>query len=273
MLTCQQVKCEHKKPGGVSLRMPIPTWKWERITMDFVVKSTTEKLVELYISQILPFHGVPISIISNRGAFLTTQICRDLLHGLDFSCEEEPIAILDMQIQKLRIKVITSVKVQWKHCSVGEVRMLESNFYSSIGFRGCFFGLEEVMGSRRPWIHLAMVPLSLKHRQGAVRFHERRFSRDLVTFAKIQVPLSLAFTKITSLLQFLHWQKVACKTERSNFCGNSIVMIVLVTLDTCGNKANEKWFRLVILYRWKIVLVLSPEPYDHSPSSFSEAFR
>ena len=35
-LTCQQVKCEHQRPGGVSQRMPIPTWKWERITMDFV---------------------------------------------------------------------------------------------------------------------------------------------------------------------------------------------------------------------------------------------
>ena len=82
-LTCQQVKCEHQRPGGVSQRMPIPTWKWERITMDFVVgfpttmggydsiwvvvdrltksahfipvrvKYTVEKLAELYISQIV----------------------------------------------------------------------------------------------------------------------------------------------------------------------------------------------------------------------------
>ena len=43
-LTCQQVKCEHQRPGGVSQRMPIPTWKWERITMDFVVMpSRSEK--------------------------------------------------------------------------------------------------------------------------------------------------------------------------------------------------------------------------------------
>ena len=79
-LTCQQVKCEHQRPGGVSQRMHIPTWKWERITMDFVVglpitasgydsvwvivdrltkfahfipvrvNSTAEKLAELYIS-------------------------------------------------------------------------------------------------------------------------------------------------------------------------------------------------------------------------------
>ena len=77
--------------------MPIPTWKRERITMDFVVswpttvggchsiwvivdrltksahfipvqvKYTAEKLAELYISQIVQLHGVPISIISDRG--------------------------------------------------------------------------------------------------------------------------------------------------------------------------------------------------------------
>ena len=73
--------------------MSIPTWKWERITMDFVVglpttvggydsiwvvvdrltksahfipvrvKYTAEKLAKLYISKIVRLHGVPISII------------------------------------------------------------------------------------------------------------------------------------------------------------------------------------------------------------------
>ena len=31
------MKYEHQKPGGVTQRMPIPEWKWERIAMDFVV--------------------------------------------------------------------------------------------------------------------------------------------------------------------------------------------------------------------------------------------
>ena len=39
-LTCQKVKCEHQWPRGVSPRIPIPTWKWERITMDFVLGLT-----------------------------------------------------------------------------------------------------------------------------------------------------------------------------------------------------------------------------------------
>ena len=40
--------------------------------------------------------------------------------GPDLTFEEEPIAILDRQIRKLRTKEIASVKVQWKHRSVGK---------------------------------------------------------------------------------------------------------------------------------------------------------
>ncbi|XP_015054858.1 uncharacterized protein LOC107001245 [Solanum pennellii] len=40
--------------------------------------------------------------------------------GPDLIFEEEPIAILDRQIRKLRTKEIDSVKVQWMHRSVGE---------------------------------------------------------------------------------------------------------------------------------------------------------
>ena len=36
-LSCQQVKAEHLRPGDELQRLPIPEWKWERITMDFVV--------------------------------------------------------------------------------------------------------------------------------------------------------------------------------------------------------------------------------------------
>ncbi|CAN4099518.1 unnamed protein product [Withania somnifera] len=35
-LNCQRVKSEHRGPGGLMQRLPIPEWKWERITMDFV---------------------------------------------------------------------------------------------------------------------------------------------------------------------------------------------------------------------------------------------
>ena len=36
-LTYQQVKAEHQKLGGLLQPLPVPEWKWEKITMDFVV--------------------------------------------------------------------------------------------------------------------------------------------------------------------------------------------------------------------------------------------
>ena len=36
-LICQQVKIEHQAPTGTSQPLPIPEWKWKRITMDFVI--------------------------------------------------------------------------------------------------------------------------------------------------------------------------------------------------------------------------------------------
>ncbi|XP_039014750.1 uncharacterized protein LOC120144857 [Hibiscus syriacus] len=83
-------------PSGLLQHIPISQWKWENITMDFVIglpsssgkkdsiwvivdhltKSThfilvridfsMEKYVELYVKEIVRLHGVPISIVSDR---------------------------------------------------------------------------------------------------------------------------------------------------------------------------------------------------------------
>ncbi|KAL2250166.1 UNVERIFIED_CONTAM: hypothetical protein Sindi_2490300 [Sesamum indicum] len=36
-LTCQQLKAEHQAPAGKLHPLCIPEWKWEKITMDFVI--------------------------------------------------------------------------------------------------------------------------------------------------------------------------------------------------------------------------------------------
>ena len=35
-LTCQLVKAEHQVPSGLLNPLPIPQWKWDNITMDFI---------------------------------------------------------------------------------------------------------------------------------------------------------------------------------------------------------------------------------------------
>ncbi|KAH0646659.1 hypothetical protein KY284_034543 [Solanum tuberosum] len=105
---CQQVKYEHQRPAGLLQRMLILEWKWEKITMDFVVghpktlgkfdsiwvvvdrltKSAhfipvridynAEQLAKVYVKEIVRLHGVPLSIISDRGIQFTSKFWRKL---------------------------------------------------------------------------------------------------------------------------------------------------------------------------------------------------
>ena len=36
-LTCQKVKSEHKRPEGLLQPLDIPVWKWDDISMKFVL--------------------------------------------------------------------------------------------------------------------------------------------------------------------------------------------------------------------------------------------
>ena len=109
---CQQVKVEHQKPGGMTQEIDIPTWKWEVINMDFItglprtrrqhdsiwvivdrvtkssrflaVKTTdsAEDYAKLYINEIVRLHGVPLSIISDRGPQFTSHFWKSFQKGL-----------------------------------------------------------------------------------------------------------------------------------------------------------------------------------------------
>ena len=100
---CQQVKAERKKPFGLMQPLPVPQWKLEDITMDFVYKLprtqdghdgiwvivdqltksayfipvrekySLSRLAELFISKIVKYHGVPVSIISDRDPRFTSK--------------------------------------------------------------------------------------------------------------------------------------------------------------------------------------------------------
>lgn len=111
-LTCAKVKVEHQRPSGLLTQPELPVWKWERITMDFITKlprtasgcdtiwvivdrltksahflaisedDSVDKLVRLYVKEIISRHGVPISIISDRDSRFTSALWRSLQTAL-----------------------------------------------------------------------------------------------------------------------------------------------------------------------------------------------
>ena len=106
-LTCQEVKEEHQKPSRKIQPLLIPVWKWDKITMDFVIglprtrrqhdaiwvivdrlmKSAhflpvtnddpLDKLAQLYV-EIVRLHGVPISIVSYQDLRFTSKFWSSL---------------------------------------------------------------------------------------------------------------------------------------------------------------------------------------------------
>lgn len=111
-MTCQQVKAEHLRPGGLLRSLPIPQGKWEHISMDFVdgfprsvkgnesiwvivcrltkvarfipvpLKRTSRTLAELYMREVYRFHGVPVSIVSDRDPCFTSAYWKGLFEAL-----------------------------------------------------------------------------------------------------------------------------------------------------------------------------------------------
>jgi hypothetical protein len=109
---CQRVKASHLKTAGSLQPSPIPSWKWEDISMDFIVglpntyqrhdsilvivdrltktvhflpvhtMYNTKKYAEIYLDQIVRLHEVPNTIISNRGAQFIARFWEQLQNAL-----------------------------------------------------------------------------------------------------------------------------------------------------------------------------------------------
>ncbi|GJT92995.1 putative reverse transcriptase domain-containing protein [Tanacetum coccineum] len=111
-LTCAKVKAEHQRPSGLLVLPDIPQWKWDNITMDFVIKlpkssqgyDTTwvivnqltksaifiliretdplEKLARMYLKEVVTRHGIPVSIICDHDPRFVSHFWRSLQKAL-----------------------------------------------------------------------------------------------------------------------------------------------------------------------------------------------
>ena len=105
---CQRVKASHLRPAGMLQPLDILSWKWEDISMDFIVglppmskgydsiwvivdhltKSAhfipvktgykSHQYAELYIARIVSLHGIPRTIISDRGPQFVARLWEQL---------------------------------------------------------------------------------------------------------------------------------------------------------------------------------------------------
>ncbi|GKA72481.1 putative reverse transcriptase domain-containing protein, partial [Tanacetum coccineum] len=110
--TCAKVKAEHQKPSGLLVQTKIPQWKWDNITMDFVIKlpkssqgydtiwvivdrltksaiftpmreaDFMEKLARMYLKEVVTRHGIPFSIICDRDPRFASNFWRSLQKAL-----------------------------------------------------------------------------------------------------------------------------------------------------------------------------------------------
>ncbi|KAC9417444.1 hypothetical protein E3N88_45873 [Mikania micrantha] len=111
-LTCAQVKAKHQKPYGKLQPLEIPMWKWEHITMDLITKLpntrngydtiwvivdrlsksahfipiketySSKKMSEIYVKEVVARHGVPLTIVSDRGTRFTSPFWKNFQEEL-----------------------------------------------------------------------------------------------------------------------------------------------------------------------------------------------
>ncbi|GJW21328.1 putative reverse transcriptase domain-containing protein, partial [Tanacetum coccineum] len=130
--------------------------RWEKITMDFVTKlpktasgydtiwvivdhltksahflpmrenDPMEKLMKLYMKEVVTRHGVPVSIVSDREGRFTSLLWQALHKALGTRLDmkelrvddklhfvEEPIEVMDREIKQLKRSRIPIIKVRW----------------------------------------------------------------------------------------------------------------------------------------------------------------
>jgi hypothetical protein len=83
-LECHKVKVEHRHPAGLLYPLPIPEWKWEVVTMDFITKLPRTKKQHDFIMLVVDkftkaAHFIPVNL-THKEANIVDVYMRELLN-------------------------------------------------------------------------------------------------------------------------------------------------------------------------------------------------
>ncbi|WMV09319.1 hypothetical protein MTR67_002704 [Solanum verrucosum] len=206
---CQQVKPEHKRPGGLAQTMDIPIWKWEAINMDFItclpfsfnrhdsiwvitdrltkathflpVKSsnTTEEYAKLYVREVVRVNlSTAFHPQTDGQDEHTIQTLKDMLRAcvLDFKGETQ---ILGPDLVHEAIEKVKLIKERLK------MAQSRQKSYAAIRRRDIEFQVDD-------GVFLKVSPM-----KGVMRFRRKgKFSPDILGHIKLYVELpSMGFSE------------------------------------------------------------------------------
>jgi hypothetical protein len=110
-LECQKIKAVHSHPTRLVQPLPIPKWKWEVVSMDFITKFTRTRkqhdyimvvvdnltkaahfipmkiihkethVADIYMREVANLHGIPKTIVSDRDTKFTSNLWKGLFKG------------------------------------------------------------------------------------------------------------------------------------------------------------------------------------------------
>jgi hypothetical protein len=147
-MECQKIKAEHRHPAGLLQPLPIPDWKWDMVTMDFITRfprtskqhdsimvvvdkltkaahfiplKTTHReayVADIFLKEVARLHGIPKTIVSDRDPKFTLNFWKGLFKGfgmnLNFSTAYHPES--DGQTERVNSCSVPKAEPRCKPC-------------------------------------------------------------------------------------------------------------------------------------------------------------
>src|SRR3954466_11254543 len=169
---CRRIKAEHQRPAGTLRPLPIPEWKWNKVSMDFITgfpktqkgndaifvvigrlskfahflpvreSITASQLADLYISQIVSLHGVPLEMNSEHRSLITSRFWESFQNAmgtrLSFSTAFHPqssgqVERVNRILEDMLRASVISFGMDWEKCLPFAEFAYNNSYQASLG--------------------------------------------------------------------------------------------------------------------------------------------